>query len=429
MVSKTWYNASLDPMLIKNDVFAFNCIENDEFVKNEFEKSESVAITLQNFTDTVIKSKGKFLNLKFTHAPCMDCLELTTPPLFNKRGSDVKTLYLTYFGEFNQHLPESFLTLIMSQCRNLETLSIYGYEIAMQTYNPNNALLQLKCLRFCWYNNSITDSGFKVLMEHVPNLESLCMDLVEDPFLDTDSIDPEITDDELDTSLNVINYLKTAQKLTTLKLDILFKVFVDIPAHIKLKVLQIDCYKLRNKEHADYKNCKIILGKHLSLEELDISNISCCMLSEILNLHNLKYLTIRCISNDCNDFKICVQTFLNSLSNMKQIKELSIEHGSSYDKELFEIPKQTFSSLKSFCGDVTYVLDIVNFGQNLSRLSINNGDTLSTSELWLVFNCLPNLKYLQIDKCTNFKNNTLSMLNIKGNIMFLAKILKLLAIQ
>lgn len=427
LVNRTWYNASLDPKLIKKDVFVFNCIENDEYSKSKYEKSVTVPIALQEFTNTVMKSKGRFLNLKFTHALCMDCMEKTTPCLFKKRGLDVKSLYLTHFGEFNKPLRNSYLNLILSQCRNLETLSIYGYILNMQAYNPNNALLQLKCLHFCWYNNSVSYTCFNILMKYAPNLESLCMDSVDDPLLGPDNVDrTKITVDELITSLNVIKYLKTAQKLTTLKLDILYKVFVDLPENIKLKVLQINCFKLRNVGHEDFIIFDERLGTHLSLEELDIANISCCMLSAILNLINLKRLTIRCICKHyCDEFKVCVQTFLNALSGMKQIKELSIEHGSSYDKDLFEIPDCTFSLLKSFHGDVTNILDIVNYGQNLSKLTITNGEILSTSELSLIFNCLHQLKYLQINKCANFKNNTLSMLNLKGNIMFQPKILKI----
>lgn len=424
-VNKLWHNASLHPKFTRNETLVFNFFANDKFgrcqrierIYDDPDEGRSFETeTLEDFINTVKESKRKILNLKFTHVPCMPCLEKTTLPLFSKRGLDIKTLYFSHFGEHKDILSNAYLTTILSQCRNLETLSISGYEIVMETYDPQNSLLELKCLNFCFFKNTISDTSFEVLMKHAPNLNALCLDMIDiDPFIyNSYGFKPNA----LKTYLNVINYLKTAQKITTLKVDILFNIFIEMSPHIKLKVLQIDCSDLFKGEHDHYNNFKMKLEEHQSLEKLSISNISCCLLSAILKLQNLKHLKINYIMNKyCSNYTVCLRSFLNSLSDMKHMKKLSIDHELGSGELLFMIPGCTLSLLTSFVGDIRNVTDVLHYGKNLLKLTIYNGDILTTSDLQLLFNNLTNIRYLQIDKCTHFKDNILTKLNLKGNIM------------
>lgn len=436
LVSKSWYIASVDPMFMKDEIFVFSCAAKDEYTiylpnLNWHEKivyicdhmNEQKPLALKVFVETIIKSKRQLLNIKLTHVTCRFCLDTTTSHLFNQRGLDIKSLYITHFGKCNSILSDTYLNILMFQCRNLETLSICGYKICMETYNPKNALLKLKNLYFCWFNNIVSDTCFKILMEHVPNINTLCLGKVDiDPFLYKDRDDLTIVrtkPNELNTCLNVTNYLKTAQNITTLKLDILFQIFLDIPAHIQLKSLQIDCFKLKTNDYINFSNFKERLGKHLSLEELEISYMSCCLFSAISKLHNLRYLKIKCVDyNDCSNHNMCFEIFLAKLNRMKYIKELSIDHGPSIDKSIFVIPIQTYSLLTSFEGDIFNTIHFLDYAKNLTSLSICNGDILTSSDFQFIFNMQTNLRHLQINKCTNFEDDTLLELNLKGNIMF-----------
>lgn len=424
----------MHPMFIKHEKLIFNS-SFDPGVPRWLQKSNEpngsrITDPLNDFIKIVLESKRKILNLQFTQTCSLQHL---TPALFSKRGQEIKSLSLVH--EISEsiryyNLSETYLTIIMSLCQNLETLEIAGstiknfsVQLAYTTKNcgPKNSFLKLKHL----YLTDITfsETSFKQLTKHVPNLDTLCLKCVTVKSVIPKTIIVTRALRAEHTCLNVINYLKNAQNITTLEVDLL-GVFMKIPAHITLNSLKIYTMSINCDNLNDLNDLKLKLETlKYSLVELEIVYIPCCLLAAIEMLLNLQHLTINNITStyNCPGIKICLNKFLTSLSGLKHLKKLSI-FSEYYDYPLFVIPQCTISSLTSLESSVNNIQDVFKYGKHLSRLIIFNCH-ITSSDLIIMCTNLLNLKYLKIFHYNNLEEYnmmpTIPFSNLRSNKMFL----------
>lgn len=438
----------MHPMFIKNELFSFEflCFKNIER-NNVFEVSEWLPskskITnndeeLKDFVKTISESKRKILNIKFIENTS---LQLLTPELFRKRGQDIKSLYFSHndyiFRSSDHNISINYLTIIMFHCRNLETLSIdslqinnlpYQYSYTSKISAPQVLFPKLKYLNL--NNTVLPNSLFKILMKQVPNLYSLCLNyLILHDSMET-KCHKNYKYSKITATSTIINYLETAQNITNLLVDT-SEIFLNMPAHIQLTDLKMDCFQLFNLDVTYLKKFQMKLEtQRFSLRNIILENIPCCSLAGILALQNLESIKIKDIT--INKYKkcssnVCIPTFLDAIGGLKHLKTFSIWSLHSYNSlfvynfSLFVFPQRTIRLLRSLDCLIYNVADLLNYGENLVRLTIFNGSILSTDHVSLIFEKLINLKYLQIDNCLALQKNMLSELpisNLRGNKIF-----------
>lgn len=198
---------------------------------------------------------------------------------------------------------------------------------------------------------------------------------------------------------------------------------LEISAQVTLKALKIDCLILTYCNEIfvnDFINK--LYNQKSTIKELEVERFLSSLLSKIVVLENLDQLQINGVLQRSDHDKLCLQPFLNSLTNIKHLKKLSIwlMYTPDHTKPSFVISQDTLRHLTSLDCFIYNTIDVPNYGKNLLKLSIYNGEILTKSDLYLLFNNLSNLTFSQIN-CYNLNNDTLSKLpisNLRGNKMF-----------
>lgn len=413
LLNTKWYHASLHPLLIKKDWFIYdptNVGDVEEFIK-----------CLNDFKQLLIKSKRTFFNLKlyFIH-------DISDPTIFEGLGNRVLSLHLinlTYFDD-------CFLDFVTDGCNILESLTIEKTKIMILNYKPRKLLLNLRILTL--KNVYLSDKNFNIIMQCCPNLENIglkqCNILEWVPVLKKFYSDWEncqvFNSEDVFSYHSVVNCLNTTKNLNNLRLQNC-KIFTYLPTHIKLKNLTLKSTRpmyFGQEKLIDLEKLALALGKHVLLNQLKIKYLPCCLLSAVSKLQNLKRLKVHFTTNSsqrCNVNRLCIQRFVESLSNMKELKELSII---PWNQEQIlcsipAIPDCTLSLLTSLDCFIENRQQIVHFSNNLKYLRIQNGDILTPSDLHLIFNNFINLRHLYIDNCIILDDSIFEELpisNLKG---------------
>lgn len=412
-MNKTWYFASLHPMLLRKEFFVYNELRDDSSYKYE------------NFKNALINTERKFLQLKLQNLTFDHVKYLT---IFENCGDRISTLCLDGLSSFT----DSYLKAISSYCQNLEKLNLFNIH-TFSIDNPCKPIPKLRSVTFDVVSN-MSDKVFNFIIQCAPNLEHLnfidCQIITWPQIIrrfytnEFDSTLMSYNSDAVFTDLNILNNLKNAKRIKGLKLQNCFHMFYKLPEHIKLNSLLVELRVNIRDQHVDIEAFKLKLEEHTSLEKLKITYIPCCYLPAISRLCNLKCLTLTFtndVNSNCIDQAACFQRFCDSLKNLKNLKKLRISQCPSYNvrtqRLIPTIPDSTLSSLKLLDSSVENTLKVVNFGQNLVYLRIQNDKILQSSDFSILFSSLTNLRYLAIECCVELTDAILlssPISNIKG---------------
>lgn len=417
LVNKTFYYASLHPQFLKNETFICNPLL---FFDTEKKKS------LIEFKQIIIRSKRELIHLKL--------FEPIDHTIFESIGYKIISLHLEYF---DAKLTDTFVNTIIRCCINLKSLVLKNTVITWISIKPNKPLLKLYSITFD--DVDMTDKKFNELMAYAPNLQDLGIKNCK--ILDWPQAirrfyknynNPEIiTDfnsDVVFTDVNIVNYLKTTKSINTLRLHQICHIFLQLPQHIQLKSLLLDgtnSMQYGTGKRFDLEKLKLILEEQTTLEQLDISCFPCCFLLTVAKLHKLKYLKINftTINNSvCVNKQACLQGFVESLKDMKELRTLILVPWNNNNEFLHEspvlaLPDCTLKSLTALNCKIQNGLEVMQLAKNLTRLKIPNGHILTTNELQLLFKNLVNLRYLKIQNCINLDDDILfhsPISNLKG---------------
>lgn len=457
LLNKSWYYASLHPILLYDDIFVYNNFDlfelfadvyfsgsddSEDFKRYIFKKIYNGVIYLKNiftgrlkhsdvpekyiqFERVLLASKRPLFQLKLHDT-------FIRSGLFEKLGDRIVSLNLTL-----DNFSDSALDLITNNCENLQSLQLMEIHKFLIDFKPVRKPL-LKMQRLSMESCSLSDKGFNILVQLAPHLMditicycnvSLLQSLNDIKQYYSDDGNCEIStrfnSDEVFTNLNIIHFLKSTNRIISLSLSDNL-IFCNLPKHIKLKSLMLKSHSFFGDSEADNIKLFIItLNEQSSLETLEVYEIPCCLLSAVSNMHNLKHLKLDyVISTVCNEKSVtdckCLQIFVNSLRNMKYLKTLqfsSIWSHSQTSGIQDQIPDCTLSSLTSLVWSFKNNLNIIKFGTNLTKLKIDDGSSLSANDLRLLFVNLTNLIELSISQCFNLDDDVLSsspVSNIKG---------------
>lgn len=422
IMNKTWYYAYLHPILLRKEFFVYN--EQCDDPPNKYEI----------FKNALMKTERKLLQLKLQKLTFDHVKYLT---IFENCGDRISTLYLDGLSSFT----DSYIGAIASYCKNLEKLKLLNirqFSIDM----PCTPIPKLRSISFNRVNN-MSDKEFNLIIQCAPNLEHLnfieCQILTRPRIIRRyyrDGFDGTLmvyNSDDVFTDINILNYFKTAKRIKGLKLQNCYHIFYKLPEHIKLNSLFVQLNLNIQDQHIDNEAFKLKLREHTSLKKLEITYIPCCFLPAISKLCNLESLSLTFtnhVVSNCIDNAACLQTFCDSLKNMKNLKKFRIFQCSSFDirtpRLKPKIPEYTLRSLKLLDSTFENASRIVNFGQNLIELRIQNGQILKPNDFLALFNTLSKLRYLTIEYCVELTDAILlssPISNIKGR--YLRKIFKL----
>lgn len=412
-MNKTWYYSSLHPILLRKEFFVYN------------EQCDDQSNKYENFKNALIKTERKLLQLKLQKLTFDHVKYLT---IFENCGDRISTLNLDGLSSFT----DAYIGAIASYCQNLEKLKLLNiHQFAIDI--PCLPIPKLRSISFNRIKN-MSDKEFNLIIQCAPNLEHLnfteCQILMRPQIIRRyylDGFDDTLmayNSDDVFTDVNVLNYLKTAKRIKGLKLQNCYNIFYKLPENIKLNSLSVQLNVNIQDRLIDNEAFKLKLGDHISLKKLEITYIPCCFLPAISKLCNLEYLSLTFtnhVKSNCIDKAVCLQTFCDTLVNMKNLKKLRIFQCPSYDistqKLTPRIPDYTLSSLKMLDSTIESAFRVVNFGQNLIDLRIQNGRILQSSDFLLLFKTLTNLRYLSIDYCVELTDAILlssPISNIKG---------------
>lgn len=419
MMNKTWYYASLHPIVLRKEFLVYNEPSDDSSNKNENLHK------LEDFQDALMKTERRLLQLKLKELTFDNDKYLT---IFVNCGDRISTLYLDKLSSFT----DAYLDAIAKYCKNLENLKLFN----IHQFSIDEPCKPIPTLRSITFNkiNNMSDRDFNLIIQGAPNLEHLifkdCEILTRPRIIrryylgEFDSSYKPYNSNYVFTDINIINYFKTAKNLKGLKLQNCYHIFYKLPEDIKLNYLLVELNVNIRDQHFDNEAFKLKLGEHTSLKKLKITYIPCCFLSAISKLCNLNYLTITFtnhIISDCVDKAACLQTFCDSLKNIKNLKTLSLFQCSSFDLETERlipvIPDSTLCSLKLLDSTIENASRVINLGQNLIDFRIQNGQILQSNDFLILFNTLTNLRYLSIENCDELTDDILlssPISNIKG---------------
>lgn len=432
----------MHPVFLKNELLTF---KEDKFISLDDDTllATKDLLKLDDFKQVIFKTKKEFLNLHLKYnnllGPSQDL------SIFTNLGMRIKFL----FFEELVSLSDLFLNA-MTSCANLETLilkNIGSLDITDQSRTP---FFNLHSLTFD--NVIMSDKTFNILMKCFPNLKDIgicnCSIViwpqVVKRFYPTYR-EPEVfsncDSDDVFTDLNIINYLKTAVHIKSIRLEQCSHLFLQIPKHIKLSYFILNSVNpiYTAEEHKlDIKKLIPVLEEQTSLERLDIvCCVHCSLLSSVLKLHNLKHLTLHFsldLHVECKDnSKTVITNFFSLLNNLKHIVTLNISYMSEslrmqYPSTMFAIPDHTLRSLKIYNSPIENCLKLVNIGTNLRILKIQNGETLTNDDFKLLFKKLTNLRQLSINNCKCLNDDVLlesPISNLKGKVFAYCKKIKI----
>lgn len=443
LVNKTWYYASLHPILLYDEEFVYNYALLDSFL-GDHSKDYCIDIVktmgepglpknYKKFERVLLDSKRTLLNLKLNDM-------FIRSVLFEKLGDRIVSLNLI----LNFFL-DSYLDSITNNCENLQTLQLQKIrEFIIDFKLSRKPLLKMRSLSI--NNCFLSDKDFNILVQCVPNLTDISIDCDDIyilksfkdikkyypnyPKYKTGEISIRFNSNDVFTNVNIINFLNSTNGIVNLKLSEPF-IFSKLPKHIKLKslILKSRTWTSDGGERApepleNIEPCIFTLNEQTLLETLEVDGIPCCFLSAVSNMHNLKYLKLfYVISTDCQenvDVSRCLKKFIHSLKNMKYIKTLqfkSVWYLDQCKEKIDKIPDCILTSLTSLDCSLKYNLNIIKFGNHLTELSIREGCFLTGNNLRLLFKNLKNLMHLSIYRCINLDDGVLSsspVSNIKG---------------
>lgn len=411
LVNKTFYNASLHPSYLKHEVFVYN---HDSVPPIQFEKrrctlsyNQRIENTgdLNGFVKMIRKTKRKVINLKFNNVQDLHGVL----PRFRRKGGDVKCLYL----ENTKFLSDLFLVNITKYCSNLEMLGLSYINVYSSTGLPVKPLPTFKSIHMTL--NDMPELSFSALLKCAPYLDTIV--LKQNMFM--------TVYDSTVVNINIMNYFQSAKHMTSLSLNGEPQVFLDLPDHIKLLYLKLECFKLKYYNPVEYassyQQLKISLTKQTSLEELIISNVPCCLLSTITSLTGLKRLKVNFKSGfnrDCDNYKTCFKKFSNSLNCMKNLEMLTIharDLSTTFVKP--QIPEGVLRTLTSLNFYIEPSTNVKHFNTNLTTLRIKNAEILKSTDFKLIFKQLTRLTCLKMENCYDLNDDVLSctpISNLKG---------------
>lgn len=410
LVNKKWYNASLHPKLIKKDWVIFGSRKMHLKYNHTYEIDER--LHFDNFTKLFLNSERVYLNLKIQYP-----IFINPVNIFQDFSYKIVSLKLTNIPCF------IYLDInsIINKCLNLESLELK--KVFKITITDGNIRLKMHSIKF--NNVNITDYSFNMIMKYFPNIENFELNncwIVESELCNSEKV--------MFTVKNIINYFKTTTNINNLTLQN-YIIFMHLPSHIKLKYLTLENHRPKyfyTNSHNDLTKLSLQLKLHTSLHQLTLKMFPCCLLSVVSNLFNLKQLEVHFTvddSNVCNVIKLCLKTFIESLTNMKKLSKLSITPWSPdkvliYSDTVPNIPKNILNVLTSLDCHIENGLQIAHFNKDLKYLRIQNGNVLTANDLHFIFNNLINLRTLCIEKCDVFNDDILSELpisNLKGKII------------
>lgn len=422
LINKRWHYASNHPVLIKKEWI--------KYYSETCDISEPTDTCFDNFKQIFLKSERPFLELQlcFQH---IDSILLKIDDL----GSRIVTLYLMNLPS----IEDFYLDSITNSCNVLETLSLDGAKNMTLTEKPRKSLLNLRSLIFLCIDN-MSDRNFNLFMQCCPNLEGLGLiqcnivehiSVIRRFYRDWEHCE-NFNSDDVFTYHSVVNYLKKNKTMNYLKLQNC-KIVMNLPAHIKLKylilILDQPMYFPREKL-IDVKQLSLALSKFTSLIDLELKFVPCCLLSAVSQLQNIKRLSLQFTVNSsqsCNQIKLCLQTFVKSLSNMKELKELILIpwHKDEKISPIPEIPECILNSLTYLDCFFENRLQLVKLNKGLKCLRIQNGDILTITDLHYIFNKFTSLDHLCIDNCIVLEDDiflSLPIINLKGKRNIIEKL-------
>jgi len=415
LINTAWNHASLHPVLLKSEILIYS---------EENQKFNFSLLNYDDFKQTLLKSKREFINLKLCG---LKTSHLNDISIFFNLGMHIKSLYLSDLRILTDH----FLDSITSYCYNLKSLSFQ--KIAELSFSDisRTPLFHLNSIHF--NNMTLNDKNFNIIIKCAPNLNDLSFKLC--PILNglenialfypnyrNNEISTNFNSNYVFTDVNIVQYLKTAKHINSLQLEQCSHIFFKLPKHIKLKCLILEGTNSIYTQEETLKNNILTLTEHNTLEKLHLICFPCCSLSQAISkLHNLIHLTVRFSSSAHTPCKSCLQTFVDKLSLMKHIRTLTIRHWLDDDLEvsqIYLIPDCVLKSLTALKCSINNSLQLINFGKNLTRLHIYNGQILSDNDFQLIFKNLTNLRHLLMEHCIQLNDDVLlcsPVSNLKGN--------------
>jgi len=418
LINQTWYQASLHPTLIKNDLFFFN--ESILFHPPYVPTKQELYSKFVEFKDILSNTKRSIVNLKYYEIK-LDCIYYI--PLIDNLGDRIISLSITRMP----FLKDAFLDSIINNCNNLNTLELEDVDISAITNKFRKPLLKLNSITF--NRVAINDCKFNQIMQCAPNLKDIgfynCQ-ILEWPqainryypnYRDSQG-SINYNSDCVFTVVNILNYLKNCKFINSLRLNNNYSISLQLPKYIKLKTLIFDTLTHFPSIPID-NNFILALGEHTSLEHLELHNFPCCLLSAVSKMHNLKRLKLDYtidFNPNCKD-DLYLQKFFESMENFKNIKELAIIPCGNTKKtspSKKQIPDSILKSLTSLTCSIGNCMNIINFGGNLTTLQIHNCDILTSTDFQLLFSNLTNLMHVGIDDCCNVNDDVFLALNISN---------------
>lgn len=419
LVNKTFYYASLHPQFLKNEKLTCKPLF--------FVEHDPVIDYINDFKQILIRTKRELINLKIVAEP----IDHT---IFESVGHKIISLCLEHFGT---KLTDTFVDTIIRCCINLKSLELKDTVIKWISIKPNKPLLKLFSIKFDEVDMS--DKNFNELMAYAPNLQDLsftnCKILVWPQAIrrfyknyNNFEILTNFNSDDVFTDVNIINYLKTTKCIKTLRLQQICHIFLELPKHIQLNSLILDCANsmyFAKEKPIDLDKLKLILEKHTTLQQLDISCFPCCLLLTVAKLHKLKYLKVNFTTNNnsvCINKQACLQGFVELLKDMKELRTLILVPWNNIESPSLALPDYTLRSLTSLNCKIQNGLKVMELAKNLTRLQIPNGDILTTNDLQLLFKNLNSLRYLKIHNCIKLDDDILlhsPISNLKGKEILL----------
>lgn len=422
LVNTVWNYATLRPVFTKNEQFVFKAKTNDD--------TSSTTQLYNTFVQTLSKTKRDLINLNLEMNGLSE--NLNEVSLFTNLGARIKSLELKNLST----LSDLSLDSITTSCCNLESLNLSLIDLSI-TDKSRLPLLRLKQIYF--FGVTMSDKTFNILMKYLPNITNIgfcgCPVVMWHqtinrfyPLSEYRGISTNFNSDHVFTIVNIIHYLSTAKNINILKLDQCPHILLKLPKDIKLNYLSLGdmhaaCAPKLLRSQTQFKSLVSALSEHTTLQKLDIVCCPCFLLNAVTKLINLKHLSLNCYSDihsECiSDVQATFQQFFSSLSNLKHIKKFSFIDltNDNYENGTYAIPEYTLKSLTFLRSPIDNLSNILKFGGNLTKLTIENGKVITENDLVLLFKNLTALRHLSIYDCINFSDLVMmnsSISNLKG---------------
>ncbi|XP_074644980.1 uncharacterized protein LOC141901562 [Tubulanus polymorphus] len=372
LVNRSWYEASLDPILQKNRHVTFHVAATD------LELIESIG-------------RRRIPNLSFHQID--NSSHSTTILLKSCRELSPFLRHLSFEGT---DITERTFVSFLSRCYNLESLDLNGCNTLFMSGNVLERNADLQALRSSLQKlrelnlsslRHITDATFNRLVTVVPNLESLNLSSCHVTFRTTNSYnDSRVCADNTQFSFaNILQFVRSQSKrLTSLDLS---KTNVNDDAlssiakcdGLKLKSLKLHCCR-EISENSVFDVCK----NQTELTTLDISRCT--------GIGNTVIQTIARYLRDLRtlDIRQCqyISHGIESIAKISSLRDL-------------DIASTTFTS-----GAIEKVLSSPALS-NLTRLCIGASAVVTDKAVHSICTNLGKIRYLDVNSCSNISDSSL----------------------